>query len=58
MCDFPRSPSHPVVLYQWLEWHPKGAALLAGAGDGSMWMWMCMDPPCAAVVVVSASNLS
>ncbi|KAJ2705964.1 60S ribosomal subunit assembly or modification protein [Coemansia spiralis] len=24
---------------QWMDWHPKGAVLLAGANDGSLWMW-------------------
>ncbi|KAJ1987848.1 60S ribosomal subunit assembly or modification protein [Coemansia spiralis] len=24
---------------QWLDWHPKGSVLLAGAQDGSLWMW-------------------
>ncbi|KAF8340497.1 ribosome biogenesis protein Sqt1 [Cantharellus anzutake] len=23
----------------WLEWHPKGSVLLAGSGDGTVWMW-------------------
>ncbi|KAJ1945477.1 60S ribosomal subunit assembly or modification protein, partial [Linderina macrospora] len=24
---------------QWINWHPKGNVLLAGANDTSMWMW-------------------
>ncbi|KAJ1815399.1 60S ribosomal subunit assembly or modification protein [Coemansia sp. RSA 2598] len=24
---------------QWVNWHPKGNVLLAGANDASMWMW-------------------
>ncbi|KAJ1848145.1 60S ribosomal subunit assembly or modification protein [Coemansia sp. RSA 2703] len=24
---------------QWINWHPKGNVLLAGANDASMWMW-------------------
>ncbi|KAJ2798235.1 60S ribosomal subunit assembly or modification protein [Coemansia helicoidea] len=24
---------------QWMDWHPKGNVLLAGANDGSLWMW-------------------
>ncbi|TPX34400.1 hypothetical protein SmJEL517_g02975 [Synchytrium microbalum] len=32
----------------WLDWHPRGAVLLAGGGDGSLWMWalpagLCMN---------------
>ncbi|KAJ1673558.1 60S ribosomal subunit assembly or modification protein, partial [Spiromyces aspiralis] len=23
----------------WIDWHPKGPALLAGANDGTLWMW-------------------
>jgi len=24
---------------QWLTWHPRGNIVLAGANDGSAWMW-------------------
>ncbi|KAJ1964311.1 60S ribosomal subunit assembly or modification protein [Dipsacomyces acuminosporus] len=24
---------------QWIDWHPKGNVLLAGANDASLWMW-------------------
>lgn len=27
------------ILYKWLDWHPKGNILLAGANDSTIWMW-------------------
>jgi len=33
-------------VVQWLEWHSKGNVLLAGAGDGSVWLWQGMRSLC------------
>ncbi|CAG8716511.1 8588_t:CDS:2, partial [Dentiscutata erythropus] len=30
----------------WLDWHPKGTILLAGANDGTMWMWQIPSGNC------------
>ncbi|GCA62454.1 hypothetical protein KIPB_003619 [Kipferlia bialata] len=26
--------------FEWLQWHPTGAALVAGAEDGTVWLWV------------------
>lgn len=34
--------NHAKVFFlslQWIDWHPKGNILLAGASDSTIWMW-------------------
>ncbi|KAI7863342.1 WD40-repeat-containing domain protein [Spinellus fusiger] len=35
MCTSVEGPDEMI----WIDWHPKGNILLAGASDGSLWMW-------------------
>lgn len=36
------SPTHVTCPFdQWLDWHPKGAVLICGTQDGTVWMWQC-----------------
>ncbi|KAJ1454298.1 WD40-repeat-containing domain protein [Pelagophyceae sp. CCMP2097] len=34
---------------EWLQWHPKGDVLLAGAQDGTCWMWLARSGECLRV---------
>ncbi|KAI8997514.1 WD40-repeat-containing domain protein [Pilobolus umbonatus] len=38
--DFATSVEGPDEII-WINWHPKGNILLAGANDSTIWMWAC-----------------
>eukprot|EP00605_Chrysophyceae_sp_TOSAG23-4_P000917 GSChrysophyteH1.ASY1.ANO1.1015.1 assembled CDS len=34
---------------EWAQWHSKGNAIVAGSGDGTIWMWLAHDGQCVQV---------
>ena len=38
-----------VLDIEWAAWHPRGNAVLAGSGDGTVWMWMSHNGQCVQV---------
>jgi WD40 repeat protein len=42
----------------WLDWHPKGNILLAGANDGTIWMWQIPSGNCMNVFAGHSSSVT
>ncbi|KAI8612859.1 WD40-repeat-containing domain protein [Chytriomyces sp. MP71] len=42
----------------WLNWHPRGNALLCGSADGTLWMWSIPSGQCMNVFTGHASSVS
>jgi len=39
----------PAEAIEWLQWHPKGGVVLAGAADFTAWMWLAATGACMQV---------
>jgi len=53
----------PETEIYWFRWHRKGPVIIAGCGDGTMWMWHAMTGKCMQVFaghsdVVSCGSFS
>ncbi|CAG8820540.1 25619_t:CDS:2, partial [Dentiscutata erythropus] len=42
----------------WIDWHPKGAIILAGANDGTIWMWQIPSGNCMSVFSGHAGSVT
>ncbi|KAJ3248915.1 hypothetical protein HDU78_009432 [Chytriomyces hyalinus] len=42
----------------WLNWHPRGNALLCGSADGTLWMWAIPSGQCMNVFTGHGSSVS
>ena len=51
-----RNPTHALPQYEWVDWHPRGPILLAGAEDGSAWMWNAEKGVCLGVFAAAAGG--